>query len=129
MGDAGRVDDLVEEVQGVGTLVIEATYLEPDRDLARRHDHITAAEAGWLARAAGVRHLILTHLSRRYREREIRQEAQAFFPHVWVARDFDRYRILKDGHLEVERAEVHEIEEEPDVLAESERAGAGHRGV
>ncbi|WP_376792839.1 ribonuclease Z [Thermoflexus sp.] len=129
VGDTGRVDDLVEAVQGVGALVIEATYLEADRELARRHDHITAAEAGWLARVAGVRHLILTHLSRRYRERQIREEAQTFFPHVWVARDFDRYRILKDGHLEVERAEAHEIEEERDVFAESERAGAGHRGL
>jgi ribonuclease Z len=123
------VDDLVEAVRGVGALVIEATYLEADRDLARRHDHLTAAEAAGLARAAGVGHLILTHVSRRYREREIRQEAMALFPRVWVARDFDRYRILKDGQLEVERAEVHEIEEERDVLAESERAGAGHGGL
>lgn len=122
IGDAGRVEDLVEAVAGVGALVIEATYLQADRDLARRHNHLTAAEAAWLARAAGVRHLILTHLSRRYRERDIRAEAQALFPSVWVARDFDRYRILKGGGLEVERAEPHEIEEERDVLAESERA-------
>ncbi|MBO9360875.1 MAG: ribonuclease Z [Thermoflexus sp.] len=129
VGDTGRVDNLVEAVRGVGALVVEATYLEADRDLARHHDHLTAAQAAGLARAAEVGHLILTHLSRRYREREIRQEAMVLFPRVWVARDFDRYRVLKDGQLEVERAEVHEIEEERDVLAESERAGAGHGGL
>jgi ribonuclease Z len=40
-----------------------------------------------------VRKLILTHISRRYREKEVVQEAQAYFPAVSVARDFDVFQI------------------------------------
>ncbi len=97
LADAGRTDDLVEHVRGADLLVIEATYLEPDRDLARRFGHITARQAAELARAAEVKHLVLTHISRRYNEREVLAEAQAVFPRVRVARDFDIYRIRRDG--------------------------------
>jgi ribonuclease Z len=37
--------------------------------------------------------LILTHLSRRYREKDVLAEAQATFPNVSVARDFDTFQI------------------------------------
>ena len=49
--------------------------------------HLTAAKAAYLAREAGVKTLILTHLSRRYRERDIRSEARSIFPNTYVARD------------------------------------------
>ncbi len=97
LADAGRTADLVEHVRDADLLVIEATYLEPDRDLARRFGHITARQAAELARDAGVKHLILTHISRRYNDREVLAEAQAVFPRVRVARDFDIYRIRRDG--------------------------------
>ena len=51
-----------------------------------------------LAAAAGVGHLYLTHISRRYREREVLEEAAAVFPNVSVARDFDHIQIRRpDG--------------------------------
>jgi ribonuclease Z len=40
--------------------------------------------------------LILTHLSRRYRERDVLAEAQAVFPETVVARDFDRFQIKRN---------------------------------
>jgi len=79
--------------------VIEATYVEQDADLARQFGHLTAAQAAALARDAGVRSLILTHLSRRYAEREVLGEAQAIYPEVYVARDFDRFQISKGGEV------------------------------
>lgn len=93
IGDVGSVDSLVEVVRGVDTLVIEATYLEEERDMARQFAHLTARQAADLARRAGVRRLILTHISRRYREKDVLQEAQAVFPDTAVARDFDTYTV------------------------------------
>ncbi|MGI6208129.1 MAG: ribonuclease Z [Anaerolineae bacterium] len=93
VGDTGNAADLLPEVQGVNTLVIEATYTDSERDLARRFGHITAAEAAALARDAGVGHLILTHISRRHTDAAILSEAEAIFPSVTVARDFDTFRV------------------------------------
>ena len=97
LADTGRTDNLVEPVRGADLLVIEATYLEADRELARRFGHITARQAAKLARDAGVQHLVLTHISRRYSDRDVLEEARAVFPRVRVARDFDIYRIRRDG--------------------------------
>jgi ribonuclease Z len=95
VGDAGRTDDLLEVCRGTDALVIEATYLEVEADLARRFGHLTAAQAATLARRAGVKQLLLTHISRRYSEREVLADAEPIFPNTVVARDFDRFRIVK----------------------------------
>ena len=96
VGDASRTDDLVEVCRGADAVVIEATYLEVEADLARRFGHLTATEAATLARRAGVKQLFLTHISRRYSEREVLAEAEPIFPNTIVARDFDRVRIVKE---------------------------------
>jgi ribonuclease Z len=95
VGDAGRIDNLVDEVRGADTLVIEATYMDVESDMAHRFGHLTAAQAARLAAEAGVRELWLTHISRRYREAEVSAEAQAIFPNVQIARDFDRLKVVK----------------------------------
>jgi len=71
--------------------------MEEDRDMARQFAHLTARSAAELARKAGVKRLILNHLSRRYRDKDILQEAQAVFAEVAVARDFDTFTIKRDG--------------------------------
>lgn len=108
VGDAGRTSDLLEHVRGVDALVIEATYLESEAELARSYDHLTAAQAARLAREAQVGQLILTHISRRYGYKQVLAEAQAIFPGTAVARDFDHYRVLKDKSTLLERAIVEE---------------------
>ncbi len=95
VGDAGRTDNLVNEAREADALVIEATYLEVEADMARQFGHLTAAQAARLAAEAGVRELYLTHISRRYREAQVLAEAQAIFPDVQVARDFDRVKVVK----------------------------------
>ncbi|MCX7681814.1 MAG: ribonuclease Z [Anaerolineae bacterium] len=95
VGDASRVDNLVAAVHGVDMLVIEATYLRAEADMARRFGHLTAAQAARLALEAEVHRLVLTHISRRYHEGQILEEARAIFPDTVVARDFDYYRVLR----------------------------------
>jgi ribonuclease Z len=95
VGDAGRTTDLIEYVRDADALVIEATYLSFEADMARHFGHLTAAQAAQLALEANVRQLYLTHISRRYREKDVLAEATAIFPHTTVARDFDHVRVTK----------------------------------
>ncbi len=97
IGDVGRTDNLVEICRDADALVIEATYTEEEAEMAQQFGHMTAARAAHLAREANVHSLILTHLSRRYAERDVRREAQAIFPNTFVARDFDHFQITRDG--------------------------------
>jgi ribonuclease Z len=95
VGDVGRVKGLEAIVREADMLIIEATYLRRETDMARRFAHLTATQAAQLARDAGVRRLVLTHVSRRYRDAEILEEARAIFPETVVARDFDHFRVLR----------------------------------
>jgi ribonuclease Z len=97
VGDTGHADKLVEYARDADALVIESTYVQAEEDLAKRFDHLTAAAAAEMAKEAGVGQLYLTHLSRRYRERDVLEEAQAVFPAVHVARDFDHFKITREN--------------------------------
>ncbi len=96
VGDCSHVEGLVGICEGAEGLVIEATYLEYEADLARKFGHLTAKQAAELALLAGVRRLFLTHISRRYREADVLAEASAVFPETEVVRDFDRFEIRRE---------------------------------
>ena len=96
VGDAGRTDNLLEVCQDADGLVIESTYLDEEADMAKQFSHLTARMGAELATKAGVKKLILTHISRRYREKDVIAEAQSVFPNAVVARDFDTYQIRKE---------------------------------
>ena len=88
-------DDLMEVCQDADTLVIEATYLTSEAEMAADFAHLTAQQAARLASETGVKHLLLTHISRRYRERDVLTEARAVFANSVVARDMDIYQIKR----------------------------------
>jgi ribonuclease Z len=96
VGDTGRTDNLVEVCKGADGLVIESTYLDEEEEMAKQFNHLTARMGADLALKAGVKKLILTHISRRYREKDVIAEAQSVFPNAVVARDFDTYSIKKE---------------------------------
>ena len=95
VGDVGKPEKLIEQVRGVDGLVTEATYLKEERDMAETFGHSTAEQAAMLAKTAGAGQLILTHISRRYRDDDVLEEARAVFPKTWLARDFDTYQIKR----------------------------------
>lgn len=71
-------------------LVCEATFLSRDAALADAYRHLTARQAGRLARESGVRRLVLVHFSQRYDDlREFADEAGEEHGDVVVARDLD----------------------------------------
>ncbi len=96
VGDCGEIGNLVDASRGADALVIEATYLEVEREMAREVNHLTARMAAELAREAEVKRLYLTHISRRYRERDVLAEACAIFPETTVARDFDGFKVKRN---------------------------------
>lgn len=95
VGDTGRTDNLLEVARDADALVIESTYLNEAEDMATEFSHLTAKMGAELAVKAGVKKLILTHISRRYREKDVLAEAQAIFPNVSVARDFDTFKVKR----------------------------------
>jgi ribonuclease Z len=96
VGDTGRTDDLLDVVRDADGLVIEGTYLDEDAEMARQFSHMTARGAAELAQRAGVKQLILTHISRRYREKDVIAELQSILPAAVVARDFDHFIIKRE---------------------------------
>ena len=96
IGDTGRTDNLRPYVQDAHTLVIESTFLDGETEQARAFGHITAREAATLAAECNVQSLILNHVSRRYRERDIVDEARRTFPNAYIARDFDHF-VMRRG--------------------------------
>ena len=52
--------------QGADVFYCEAPYLDCDAEKARDRYHLTARQAGLMARKAGVRHLVVFHFSPRY---------------------------------------------------------------
>ncbi len=99
-GDVGNAQAIAPYIAGADGLVIEATYLHHEADLAANFGHLTARQAATLAAENGVKHLFLTHISRRYRERDIAEEAWEVFPNTTVARDFDHFRIRSGEPVE-----------------------------
>jgi ribonuclease Z len=106
IGDVGRTDELLDICRDADALVMEATYIEEEGEMAREFGHMTAARAAALARDANVKSLILTHLSRRYFERDIRNEARAIFPNTFVARDFDHFQIVRGGAIRLSQEQL-----------------------
>lgn len=96
IGDLGETASLVDLLREVDGIVMEATYLDEEKDMARQFAHLTARQAAEFARLVGAGKLILTHLSRRYRDKDVLIEAQAVFENTSVARDFDNFIIKRE---------------------------------
>jgi ribonuclease Z len=107
--DTRLTDNCFELAKGVDLLVCESTYLSSEEREARSHGHMTARQAGIVAREAGARRLVLTHFSQRYGStKPFVEEARAEFSgDVIAVRDGDRVPVPKrPGHEDEEADNV-----------------------
>jgi ribonuclease Z len=72
-----NVEQLRALLGGVDRLYIESVFLDEDADHAERKNHLTARQAGDIARRVGARAIVPFHHSPRYEGREAELQAEA----------------------------------------------------
>lgn len=100
LGDTTPCAAIVDLARDANLLVHEATYRQVDADRAAMHNHSTTLDAATAAAAAGVKQLILTHISARYDEKAVKgllKEAKRVFPNTHVAKDHLSFEISRNG--------------------------------
>ncbi len=90
--DTGWCEEAVALARNADLVICEATFADADEPLARAYRHLTAADAGRLAAAAGARRLVLTHFSQRYPDPHPlgAEAAQHFDGDIVVAEELQR---------------------------------------
>lgn len=98
-GDTRPFEGLIEFAAGADVLIHDATL---DNELAERAEedgHSTPEQAAATAKKAGVKQLILTHISARYKDvSPLLEQAKKVFENTLVAEDFMKIEIpLQNG--------------------------------
>ena len=93
--DTSINEKIVKFVKNSNAFVCESSYIDEMRDLAKRHHHLTAAQAAQTAKNAKVGKLFLVHISQRYEKNlgKILDEAKKIFRNSFIPQDFDSVEI------------------------------------
>lgn len=92
LGDTRQTNNAITLAESADVLVHESTFSKGENKLARNYYHSTNIQAATMAKKAGVKKLLLNHISARYTGKmahELEKQAQSVFPNTKVVRDFD----------------------------------------
>lgn len=96
LGDTRFCEAAIELARDADVVVHEATFAAAEQRLAHDYFHSTTADAAEVARRAGAKRLILTHISSRYQGEaalKLLDEARRVFPNTELAADFASFSI------------------------------------
>ncbi len=102
LGDTVPCEQAENLARESDVLIAESTFAHAEWGLAAHSQHSTARQTALLAQSAGVRTLILTHISARYDDADaaaqtgnhpLLTEARAVFAQTLLGHDFFRYRV------------------------------------
>lgn len=89
-GDTAPCENILKISKGADILIHDGTFIEgPEEKKYLKKRHTSVRMAAKIAKEAGVKKLILTHFSRRYKNLDILlKEAKKVFPNTELAHDF-----------------------------------------
>lgn len=96
LGDTRKCYASVRLAVNADVLVHEATYGKGDEKIARKHGHSTNMEAAQVAKDAGVKQLLLNHISPRFLSKDIsqlRKDASTIFEKVHIVKDLEEIEL------------------------------------
>ncbi|HEL9597604.1 TPA: ribonuclease Z [Streptococcus suis] len=96
LGDTRKCHASVRLAVNADVLVHEATYGKGDEKIARKHGHSTNMEAAQVAKDAGVKQLLLNHISPRFLSKDIsqlRKDASTIFEKVHIVKDLEEIEL------------------------------------
>ncbi|RPA62420.1 ribonuclease Z [Aerococcus agrisoli] len=96
LGDTRYNEHAITLAKDADVLVHEATFAAGEEKMARNYFHSTANQAGKVAKSAGVKKLVITHISARYVGKAASQlelDAQKVFANTQIVKDFDSIAI------------------------------------
>jgi ribonuclease Z len=95
-GDTRPCQAVIDIAQGADILIHESMFSQEDEESTKDAAHSTTKQAAEVAKKAGVKKLILTHISQRYTEPEkLQAEAREIFPESYIAEDFMKVAVPK----------------------------------
>ena len=101
-GDTVPVPAIAQVSEGADVLIHESTYGPAENELAQQHFHSTCTDAAEAARKAGVRMLMLTHVSNRYDDlTELENCAREIFENTVAVRDLDSFDVSANSITQV----------------------------
>jgi ribonuclease Z len=99
-GDTRPCENILRLAKDADILIHDGTFLEED-ELDTAHGNVK--DAAKIAKRAGVKYLILTHISRRYQDiKELEEQAREIFPNSFVAHDLMKVSIKQGEEIKIE---------------------------
>lgn len=92
--DTIYTESFLEQIKGIDLLYHEATFTDEHAFRAEETFHSTASQAAQIAKAAGVKKLLIGHFSARYENlAPLLEQAKAVFPHTFLATEGSIFEI------------------------------------